>query len=193
MLLSFDTETSGLFDFKKPITDPGQPRLLQLAAVLSDNSGRERGLMSVLIRPDEWEVADGAFAVHGIATAQASAVGVPVVEALALFMRMLDQATHLIAFNLEFDCRVIERELFLLGANAASWKRGRLNRVCPMLLGAALRDDGKWPKLAWLYEYLFSEKHEAAHDGLADARAALRCYIELRRRGYTGERREAVA
>ncbi|MEY4951800.1 MAG: hypothetical protein RL299_224, partial [Pseudomonadota bacterium] len=39
--LVIDTETSGLFDFKKPADDPSQPRLASLAMIWADDDGNE--------------------------------------------------------------------------------------------------------------------------------------------------------
>lgn len=186
MLLAFDCETSGLFDRNRPDTDPEQPRLAQLGAVLADSDGNEKALLKLLVKPDSWEMTAGAQAIHGITTAMASRFGVPSEAALYPFVRLLDQATHLISHGLEFDMKMIKREVFALGQDPAALKRTRLTRICTMKLGAQV-NDGAWPKLPALHQILFGIPFVSTHDGLEDSRAALRCYLELRARGLTGE------
>src|ERR1051326_4611342 len=52
MVLFFDTETTGKYEFGLPPDDHRQPHIVQLAALLSDDSGKEIASMNAIIRPD---------------------------------------------------------------------------------------------------------------------------------------------
>lgn len=195
-ILSFDCETSGLPpSWHAPYTDPSQPRLVQLGLVLGDTDGREHACAKFAIRPDGWAITAGAEAVHGISIEHAERVGVPVIEALALMMRLLDQARAIVAHNLEFDAKIINREMHLIAPTAKEspswWGRGRLHRCCTMLIGKAHLNRTGNVSLTELHKELFGVPFErfGHHDGLEDARAALRCFVELHRRGATGIQR----
>lgn len=184
-----DTETSGLPLWDKPYSDPGQPRIVQLGVIVADEHGAERACFKTTIRPEGWEITAGAQRVHGISTEDANRFGIPVLEALAVFLRMLDQSRTLIAHNLAFDADImISREIHALSPNKADtpswWGRGRLHRACTMLLGRAhCRNTGK---LVDVYKALTGEDFVQTHDGLDDARAALRCFLALRAAGAAG-------
>src|ERR1041385_17838 len=100
MILSYDTETTGLVE----------PRLVELGAVLLDDNGVERAVVSLLVRPDGFTVPPDATAVHGVSHGLATAAGVPTVVALSTLTNLWSRADARIAFNLEYDDGVIERE-----------------------------------------------------------------------------------
>lgn len=190
-ILALDTETNGLPLWDRPFTDPGQPRLLQLGLVLAEEDGTERASVSLLIRPNGWGITPGALAIHGITEEMASAYGVPVLEALAIFLRLLDQADTLVCHNESFDAGIIiNREVHAVAPNRDDcrswWARSRLRRPCTMLLGQAAMNVPRWPKLADLYEWITGSPLKQKHDALDDARAALTCYLGLRARGAAG-------
>lgn len=173
--MAFDTETSGLEDFKRDPDDPAQPHLLQLGAVMVDSQWREIQSFRMLVRPEGWVVAKEAVEVHGITTDMAHRYGLPAKVVLASFNSFLAVSRWAIAHNLEFDKRVIEREMRKLQAKDKGLSRGGLRKVCTMHTGAAAMPDGKFPSLALLYEILTDYEYREAHDGLADARAAMTC------------------
>lgn len=194
-ILSFDCETSGLPpSWQTPYTDPSQPRLVELGLVLGDTDGREHACAKLVIRPDGWAITEGAQGIHGISLEHAERVGVPVTEALAVMMRLLDQARALVAHSLEFDTKIINREMHLIAPtpkhSPSWWGRGRLYRCCTMLLGKAALNRSS-VSLAELHEELLGEPLVRAgrHDALDDARGAFRCFVELHRRGATGIQR----
>ena len=64
----FDSETNGKADFKAPPEAPHQPRLVQLAAILTTDDCEEVSTINLLVRPDGWTIGPEAEAVHGIST-----------------------------------------------------------------------------------------------------------------------------
>ena len=76
-ILFYDTETTGLPDFKAPSEAPHQPHIVQLAALLVDPDSRQTiASMDVIVRPAGWTIPGEVAAVHGITTERAEAVGV---------------------------------------------------------------------------------------------------------------------
>jgi len=183
-ILYFDTETTGLVDFRAPITAPHQPRMVQLACVLADETGAEISMVKLRVRPDGFEIPEGASKVHGITTALAEQTGIPVGSALLIFAALIDAADILVAFNCEYDRYIIERE-DLLDSSAkipTAWhKKAMLCAMKPMTEICQLPNPNypgkfKWPKLQEAHVHLFKEPFDGAHDALADVRATARVF-----------------
>lgn len=58
MKLFFDAETTGKAAMREPYNSPRQPHIVQLAALLTDDDGIERGAMNVIVRPDGYGIPD---------------------------------------------------------------------------------------------------------------------------------------
>uniref|UniRef100_UPI0035C670C3 exonuclease domain-containing protein n=1 Tax=Serratia quinivorans TaxID=137545 RepID=UPI0035C670C3 len=81
-IFTYDTETTGLPNWKVPSDSPEQPHLVQLAGVLSNaETGEEIQSMNVIIKPDGWEIPEEVTAVHGITTEYALEHGIPALPA----------------------------------------------------------------------------------------------------------------
>lgn len=109
-LLFFDTETTGKANFRAPAEHPSQPRLVQLAALLTDGQGKELASINVVIHPKEFEIPREAAAVHGITTEAARLVGVPLLHALFLFSSLARVATGYVCHNVQFDSLIAQGE-----------------------------------------------------------------------------------
>ena len=82
-ILIFDTETSGLVDWRFEAEDFEQPDVVQLAALLCSDDGEVLSTLSCLVRPDLKAIQPGAAKVHGITQAKANAHGLEVHAVLA--------------------------------------------------------------------------------------------------------------
>ena len=69
MILFFDTETTGLVDFKASPASVNQPHLVQLGCILSEDNGEEISRLSLTVKPEGYEIPDNM--VHGITNAMA--------------------------------------------------------------------------------------------------------------------------
>lgn len=183
--LFFDTETTDLPDFKKQATDPSQPHILQLAAILIDQTGLVLAEINLLVKPDGWTINPKAEAVHGISMERATKYGLKLGTVVKLFLALADKADLLVAHSFDFDEKMIRRELHHLGEpQTAEAFRDRKNH-CTMKQGTALckipsaRGGFKWPKLQELHGHLFGVGFEDAHDAMADIRATVRCFFEM--------------
>jgi DNA polymerase-3 subunit epsilon len=190
MILFFDTETTGLPDRRMPVEWEGQPRLVQLAALLMEDDGTERASMSVIIKPDGWTIPDGAAKVHGITTEIAERVGVPAETALRLFMDLRMHAKTLCAHNIKFDAEIMR--IALSRASMAHNSPPPVTLFCTMetaspivalppteRMRAAGFDKNKPPSLGECIRHFFNEELTGAHDALVDVRACARVYFQI--------------
>lgn len=185
MYLIFDTETSGLPNYKLPLNDPNQARIIQLAAILLDESFEEVACLSTLIKPDGWTIHPGAQAAHGIDITTCEKYGVHISIALHMFDCMYMKSTRVIAHNIKFDRRMIEVERALSHPDFEIKSNPEID-FCTMLsttnlcrLPGRIPGQFKWPKLVELHKFLFGTEFEGAHDALADVRATAKCFKYL--------------
>lgn len=188
MILFVDTETTDQLRFDLPDDHPFQPRMVQVAAILMDERWRERASFSCLLRPAlvsppdhrEWEISDGAHAVHGISTRDCIEMGLDGWAAIVAIDNMLSRCGRLVAHNIDFDARIIGIEYIRRGQPRRVWPE----RYCTMKRSTdILRLPGpygyKWPKLAEAYRHFFGRELQGAHDALADVRACAEIYWRL--------------
>lgn len=200
MILAFDTETTGFMSFKQPLDHPTQPDVIQIAAILAEEDDtqphgyREHAVLACLVDPTPinpgWRMSEGAEACHGISRERVEAEGVPAPEVLATFEDMWASADVHVCHNTQFDSRIMGVALCKVGAEPRALQiMNATSFYCTMKRSTDLcklpgrYGNYKWPKLSELHEHLFGEGFEGAHDALADVRATLRCYFEMRRRG----------
>ncbi len=189
MYLFFDTETTGIpRNHDAPASDTANwPRLVQIAWSLTDEKGNELRSQASIIRPNGFEIPASATRVHGITTATAQRLGVEIKRVLTAFSKDLAAAEVLVAHNAQFDERVVGAEFYRSGRKSNPLSGKKL--YCTMRSSTAFcRIPGgprgfKWPKLQELHRALFGVEFESAHDAVADVRACVRCFFELRRRG----------
>lgn len=184
MFLVFDTETAGLpRDWSAPLTDVANwPRLVQIAWLCCDDSGTELASREHLIKPDGFVISRQASNVHGITTKQALAEGVDLQPVLAEFSEAVQAAGAVVAHNVDFDTKIVGAELIRAGmANVFTGKTLRCTmRESTDYCRLPGRRGYKWPTLTELHEILFGEGFEGTHGALADARAAMLCFLRLR-------------
>lgn len=177
--LFFDTETTGLPDWKEPSEAPHQPHLVQLSAILTGADRTEKGIINnVIIKPDGWVIEPDM--IHGITHEQAMDVGIPEIDALDMFLALHQQASLRVAHNTTFDNRIIRIALKRYRPDLISdddWK-AKDRYYCTMVEYAKVYGC-KWPKLEEAYEKLCAKKLEGAHTAMADTRACMEAYFAL--------------
>lgn len=200
-LLIVDTETSGLPRFDRPAEHPDQPSIASIAMIFAteDDTGGvtvEREYLA-LIKPDGWTMEAGAMAVNGLTMERLNAEGIPIAEAMAIYAQAIDDGRIVVAFNAQFDCKMARGALRRLNLddrfertpNICTMRAaGELMKLAPTdKMMAAGYKKFKPPKLAEAYRYLFGRDFADAHTALADARACMEIYIELRKRNALPE------
>lgn len=200
-VLFYDTETTGLPDFKAPSEAPQQPHIVQLAAVLVDiDTWSMISGIDVIIRPDGWEIPDDVAVIHGITTERAQQLGVGEAVALNLLLDLWGCAEYRCAHNETFDARIvriaIKRHMGHLGAEecdrlADLWKGGKAECTARMAtplcalpptdaMRRAGRNNFKTPTLSEAYTHFFGTVFDGAHSANADMQACMQVYRAIR-------------
>lgn len=199
MHLFFDCETTGLPARHVPDDHPSQPHIIQLAAILADKNLNELACLNVLIEPEGWAIPPEVASLTGITTEKAERGGIPIKRALQAFLPLWQKADGRVAHNEAFDARMMRIELlrqqaagFVPVGLCEAWDGGM--RYCTMeaatpivnlpptsrMLAAGF-DKPKPPKLIEAHQHFFGCGFENAHDALADVRACMAIFKELRR------------
>lgn len=201
ILLAYDTETSGLPIWDKPSEDPGQPHIIELAAKLVDEATRETlGSMNVLIRPDGFEISQEITDITGITQDMAMRYGVPMPQALEMFVAMWRNAEVRVAHNESFDMRMVRIELKRDEIFASQlegvldfadyWKaapayctQGSSTKICNLpptaKMVAAKRNHAKSPNLGEAYKFFTGQEMVGSHRAMADVDACLVVYFGI--------------
>ena len=191
--LFYDTETTGLPDFKAPSESAHQPHIVQLAALLVDMDTRETiQSMDVICRPDGWTIPDEVAAVHGITTEHAAEVGIPEHLAVSMFMELWAGRAR-VAHNEQFDARIVRIALMRFHSEEAAdiWKSGptegtaRLaTPICALppteKMKAVGRFHHKTPNLGEAYRHFTGKELENAHSAMADVLACRDVFFAIK-------------
>lgn len=200
-ILFYDTETTGLPDFKAPSEAQHQPHIVQLAALLVDLDTRETiASMDVIVRPDGWTIPSEVSAVHGITTEHAMNVGIPEELAISMFMSLWDGRLR-IAHNEQFDARIVRiaiKRFFdpvqpagLAIPISDEWKASHsectarlATPICALppteKMKAAKRFHHKTPNLGEAYRHFTGRDLENAHSAMADVQACRDVYFAIK-------------
>lgn len=194
MILVWDTETTGLPDFKAPSDAAHQPHIVQLAAILVDPETLiERAAIDLIVKPDGWVIPDDVAAIHGITTETAASCGVPEQAVVALFIALKAQAAIEVAHNISFDRRIMRIAMLRMGLardEVEAMEGGEsyctmrsstsiINLPPTGKMVAAGFSKPKPPKLSECVRHFFGEDLEGAHNALNDVRACARVYFHL--------------
>lgn len=194
-LLVYDTETTGLPNFKDPSEHPNQPHIVQLGAILVNLESKKviHGI-DLIIRPDGWTIPPDNSEVHGITHAYAESVGVPEELAIRLFMEMWDCCQSRLAHNESFDARIVRiaiKRLLQNDALADAWKDGEAE--CTQILSTPILklpptekmkkagfNKHKSANLREAYLYFTGKELVDAHSAMADCLACWTVYQAIK-------------
>lgn len=193
LALFFDTETTGLPDFKAPSEADHQPHIVQLAALLVDLDTRQTiQSMDVIVRPDGWTIPDEVAAVHGISTEHAAEVGIPERMAVQMFMELWSGRNR-VAHNQQFDARILRIALMRhVDTQAADiWKEGAAEctaimaaPICQLPPSEAQQKNTnfkrKTPTLGEAYRHFTGKELQNAHSAMADVLACRDVYFAIK-------------
>jgi DNA polymerase-3 subunit epsilon len=197
-ILVFDTETTGLHSKSSPLTDPRQPWLVQLSALQVELEPlRVVQSLSLIVRPDGWEIPVEAQEIHGISTEFAEAYGQDVKQVLTPFMELwlcgsAGEPCECVAHNWDFDKFIMSIALARTFGQCGlldTWQSAQ--GFCTMnqskrIVNAQTKPDAKGktrlknPKLLEAYEFFYGKPYDTAHTANADAVATLQVYLALR-------------
>lgn len=187
MNLFFDTETTGRAHFNLPASHPQQPKIVQLAAMLTDSELNPISSVSLVINPG-CTIPDEAASIHGITTEIAETRGVCEWSALGVFCELAKRASRLIAHNIDFDDLVMKSAIYRTTNQIGV--TNHLERFCTMksmtnicqIPGAY---GNKWPKLSEAYKHATGSELKGAHDAMADVAGCVEVYRWMKAKGLT--------
>lgn len=189
----YDSETTGLPDFRAASESPNQPKLVQLAASLVDmDTLTAVQSMDVIIRPNGWIIPDDMTEIHGIGQEMAMDLGVDEGLALEMFYSMWGKRKR-IGHNQSFDARIIRiaqhRHLNIFNEqDLEDWKAGQAE--CTAILAKSIvalppteamqktnfKNTKKTPSLQEAYRFFYGRDFDNAHSAMADVNACIDVY-----------------
>lgn len=188
-IVFYDTETTGLPDWKSPSGSESQPHLVELSAIRVDADTREvNGELSVIIKPDGWVIPDDVIEVHGITNEIAQTEGVPEREAVDSLLALCEGEHLRVAHNRTFDQRIIRIALkrYFSEEDQDKWAE-KENHECTMLMAKPIcqlppkgRYGWKNPKLEEAYKHFTGEELEGNHRAMVDAKACMAIYFAMK-------------
>ena len=190
----FDTETTGIFNFRledgspAPADGPGQPRLASAAFIITDEFGIEISREKHFVKPDGWSMPQGlldngkpsAGMVNGLTDEFLAENGVAVTTVLDLWESYVAAGLMPAAFNAQFDSKMMRAELRRAGRDDLF---EQTRQTCVMRALKAYKDqglvlkNGQFVKLSAACEF-FGIALENAHDAMSDTEAA-RAILEI--------------
>lgn len=178
LLLAYKTETTGLPVYKLPSSDPSQPHLVQIAALLVDTETRQVvEELDVIVHPDGWTIPDDSVTLHGITTDHALEHGIAEVKALDRLMALHELAAERVAHVESFDMRMVRIALkrYRGDAPADVWKEAPAQ--CTGKLAKTVMGLNKMPKLAEAHQALTGTPMRGAHTAMGDALACMAVFF----------------
>ncbi len=178
-ILFFDTETTGLPNWKEPSDSECQPHAVQIGAVLADEDTREIiEVLDVIIKPDGWTIPEEVSEIHGITTEIALEKGIPEADALKKFMGLYSKANLRVAHNTTFDNRIIRIGLKRFLPDLVSdeeWK-DRERYYCTLMNARKQMGGKSGHTLTECYAHYTGKELKDAHTAMADAKACMDVY-----------------
>jgi DNA polymerase III epsilon subunit-like protein len=191
-VLVFDTETTGLIP-KNTKCLGDWPHIVQLSCIFINlDKLDEMFVDNFIINPDIL-IPKESSDIHGITNEIAAEKGINIRDALLRFTYFLDEADVIVAHNLSFDKKIIEKELERLEYpnyfNIKSYQiydtmqKGK--KLCNIVrMTKRGHSFIKFPKLIELYEYLFQPnadcyEYKNAHNAIFDVLMTFRCYLTM--------------
>lgn len=179
----FDTETSCMPVWKERSGGESQPHIVQLAALRVDEETHEvKQTLSVIVKPEGWNIDDETIEIHGITKEYAMDVGVPEKLALEMFLAFHDGCSKRIAYNTTFDNRIIRIATKRYSSEAVidEWKEGGYE--CAMILARKVMSEQtneklKNQKLEVAYKHFTGRELVGAHNALNDTNACMDVYF----------------
>jgi DNA polymerase III epsilon subunit-like protein len=180
-----DTESSGIFDYKKPADAPGQPRMAGFGMILVGPELEIEAEHGFLIRPDGWTFDDNSDAakINGLTQQRLMDEGVDVREALRAYGDAIDSRRIVCAFNAPHDIKLLRAEFRHVGYPDRFMQTRHICAMqgCRKIVDARTIDGKKKaPKLEEAVKHFKIEVPGDIHSALPDAHKALAILRHLR-------------
>ena len=179
--IAFDFETSGLPEGRRLVTPEtlrqfDTCRAVSLSAARFSSRGRLIDTFDAIVHPTDFIISQGSIDIHGITQEEAMKRGRPFVEVFMDFMKFVGSRTKtLVAHNAKFDTSVLRSEMIRHNINLSLIDDINFRCTHELYKERFLKPI----KLVDLYENIFGERFENAHNSLADCIACGRVYPYL--------------
>lgn len=186
-----DTEGNGLFDYSKPADADGQPRMASLTLIYCNERFETERVYSVFIRPDGWQMTEGATKVNKLTDEFLNEHGIPVAEALNEFQSAIDNGYIFVAHNAQHDAKQLRAELRRAGMDDRFEKT---KQICTMrgmtdickIPPRGNRGGYKWPALSEALLFI-GEQELGDHTADNDAEGARKLAAWMVKKGLLPE------
>lgn len=208
-ILFFDVESTGL-PRKDPETgETHQPNITQLGFIL-ERGGVDVITVDTLIKPDNWFVHEDptgelppsiishkAMEVTGITPQMCEEQGIPIADAVEMFIIAAEHADLIVCHNTAFDTKVMEGEYQRLRPNHKTpsdvfagspflCTMKTATPICKIPKKGVVRvgsSNYKWPKLEEAVPFFFGVEMENAHSAIVDISWTRKVFHELVKMG----------
>jgi DNA polymerase-3 subunit epsilon len=184
---TWDLETTGFPNYKAKASDPCQPHIVEIAAVMHED-GKLVKELHLISKPEGWEIPKEVSDIHGITNEMAASMGTPEWENVKELLALLNEADVCVAHNGSFDayvlrCAVRRFDLVPYVENDHDPLKTKGKSYCTM---TAMTDEcnlpgrygkPKWPKLSEAYRHAFGKDFENAHGAFSDVLATYELYL----------------
>jgi DNA polymerase III, epsilon subunit and related 3''-5'' exonucleases len=187
--LFFDTETTGFPKPWMPWDHPDQPYIVQLAAMLCDDSGNVLNSINFIIN-NGVDIPKVCSDIHGITREKAESFGVKPDVAITPFMDMLAMSGQIVAHNVKFDVQMMDLSLArrkgspnpMNSKTFCTMEAAKPVVKCPPTekMKTAGNNSFKAPKLEECIRFFFNEPLDGAHDAMVDVIGCKRVFFKLR-------------
>lgn len=193
-VLCYDTETTGLPDFKAPSSAHHQPHLTDICGLLFSMEGELIESMEGLVRPNGWVVEEEAAALTGLTTEFLTINGGDEKEIVARFGQLHKKADLRVAHNIGFDDRIMRIQIkrYFGDAPAERFKAAPIFCTanaskpivkCPptaKMQASRFRNQFKTPNMAEAMDFFYpGETIGQAHRARPDAEACAKVFFAL--------------
>jgi DNA polymerase III subunit epsilon len=210
LVLVFDTETNGLPKDMRAVPNVSNfqdwPKIVQLSYMLYDTDANKIVLChNYIIRVPN--ISPESTKIHGITNERSEREGIPIKEALKLFIENMKISDLVVAHNVEFDQKVVLAELYSVmvqekgyecsSAESSYWVNsiGQMlyskKYYCTMQEGVDLcnlqaftkadkKPYKKFPSLLELYRHLFGYEPQGLHNAIIDVIVCFQCFYKMR-------------
>jgi len=192
LTLVFDTETTGMAEFKQQHRLHVQPYIVQLAAQLffdREIVAEINFLGDPSFKGDRVSIPPKATEVHGVTDSMIEAASFDYKVLVPVFNQLLRKADRLVAHNMQFDL-LMGRAMYTRVAASHDTLLG-IPKICTMLSAKPVLKlpgkfgDYKWPSLKESYETLVDKDgFKGAHDASVDVRACAAVLFALEDAGH---------
>jgi DNA polymerase-3 subunit epsilon len=177
-----DTETTGMIEYKRQSSNPCQPHIVSLAAILVNlDTKEELQSINVIVKPDGWTIPDETIEVHGITNELANEVGLPESVVLGMYINLWQKCSLRIFHNTTFDNRIIRIALKRYMPNLIPdevWK-DRDQYYCTFQKFKKLIGGKDGHKLEDAYKHFTGKELVGGHNALVDTQACMEVYWGL--------------